>query len=487
LARAAQAAQLERRPEVIAALDRERAKVLYAAAERKYILSKIQISPEQVRQRFEERRSNFSTPEMIRVRHIYKRVRPEDGPEHRAAIRSELEALRQQVLDGARFAELAKRHSESSSAKFGGILQSSARGSMDEDFERAAWALQEDEISPVVETRQGYHLIQMDQRIAPYTYRLEEVRERIRRRLIVEQTERLTGEFVTQATQNLGAEILLAQQPLAADFSSPALRHQDRVLTLQELWSRWAPNPEASADTLSTNPVAWAADAVRKELLYLQAEADGLASQSPEIAAQIMIGRNQVLALAQLEAEGRKIEAGFSQQQVRELYARDRDQLQSPLLLSVRGIWIPFRDGVARIDVRDQAERMAADWRGGATLEELAAAEPQSSSFAWNQINVRELRQRSTPELAGAITEMSVGQVEAVLIQQYDRQRMRPEAIGYTVVRLETREEPRPLRLEEVESRLRSLLAAAQGEVSRNRVRERYLKAAGFRILESNL
>jgi parvulin-like peptidyl-prolyl isomerase len=487
LARAGLTAKLEARPEVAAALDRSRAQVLSAAAERRYILSKVHITPEDMRARFEQRRSNFSTPEMVRTRHIYLRVRPSDSLETKREIRARLEAIRQQAVGGARFAELAKRYSESSTAKYGGIVESSPRGTMDEDYERAAWALQKGEISPVVETRQGFHLIQLEQRVAPHTFRFEEVRDRIRRRLILEQTEKLTQEFIAQATRELGAKILLAQLPISADLSAPALSCQGRNYTLQDLWTHWAPDTSDPTDPLSSDPVAWARDAVRKEILLLKAEADGLASKIPEVAAQVAGGRTQVLSMAQLEQELMALEAELPAQQVRELYQRDRAQLQSPLLLSLRGIWLPFRDGVTRIAVRDRAEALAQKCRDGTAIEQLAAAAPQAGSFGWDSLNVRDLRQRTTPELAAAASDMGLGEVRTILIQQYDPQRMRPDAIGYAVIRLTGRADPHPLQFQEVESQLRRRLIQMEGPSTRESIRQRTLRAAQFRILETNL
>ena len=71
-----------------------------------------------------------------------------------------LEEYRKQINgSAAKFAELAQEHSDCSSHAKGGDLGSFGRGQMQKAFEDAAFALQKDEMSDVVETDSGLHLI----------------------------------------------------------------------------------------------------------------------------------------------------------------------------------------------------------------------------------------------------------------------------------------------------------------------------------------
>lgn len=73
---------------------------------------------------------------------------------------TEINRLKSEVADGADFADLAKAHSDCPSGKGGGDLGSFPRGAMVPAFEDAVFALEPGQVSGVVETDFGYHLIQ---------------------------------------------------------------------------------------------------------------------------------------------------------------------------------------------------------------------------------------------------------------------------------------------------------------------------------------
>lgn len=73
--------------------------------------------------------------------------------------KSEAEELLKKVKEGKSFANLAKKHSKCPSGKRGGDLGTFGRGQMVKPFERAAFNLKKGEVSPVVKTKFGYHLI----------------------------------------------------------------------------------------------------------------------------------------------------------------------------------------------------------------------------------------------------------------------------------------------------------------------------------------
>ncbi|MCB0554883.1 MAG: peptidylprolyl isomerase [Phaeodactylibacter sp.] len=92
---------------------------------------------------------------------VYK---PKVSPEERQKAISKLEEIHQEILDGGDFAQLAAKYSNDGSARAGGDLGWAKRGRYVPEFEAAAFKLENNEISPVVESEFGFHLIQMLER-----------------------------------------------------------------------------------------------------------------------------------------------------------------------------------------------------------------------------------------------------------------------------------------------------------------------------------
>lgn len=92
-------------------------------------------------------------------------LRPKVSEEERDRIRMELNKLRERVLNGEKFSMLATLYSQDpGSAKKGGELGFFTRGDMVGEFEAAAFALKPGEVSPVIETTYGFHIIQLIER-----------------------------------------------------------------------------------------------------------------------------------------------------------------------------------------------------------------------------------------------------------------------------------------------------------------------------------
>ena len=129
---------------------------------------------------YTDNRERFRLPELVRARHILLKVSPEADADSRRAAREKMEAILAEARKGADFAQLARVHSEDASAAQDGDLGFFPRGKMVKPFEDAAFALQPGEISDVVETRFGLHVIWVEERQEPRLLPEEDVREQIR-------------------------------------------------------------------------------------------------------------------------------------------------------------------------------------------------------------------------------------------------------------------------------------------------------------------
>ncbi len=121
----------------------------------------------------------FSQPEQIRASHILIKVPKDADAATKAAARKKIEDVQKQLKNGAKFSDLAKKVSEGPSSKNGGDLGFFSRGQMVKPFEDAAFALKKGEISNIVETQFGYHIIKLTDRKAAGLVPYDKVKKQI--------------------------------------------------------------------------------------------------------------------------------------------------------------------------------------------------------------------------------------------------------------------------------------------------------------------
>lgn len=128
----------------------------------KFVLKEVAVSDDQIHQFYLDNRQRFVQPERVRARHILIKLQPQASDEQRDSAIRQLTEIRQNIDSEADFESLAREKSEDSSATRGGDLGYFQRGQMVKPFEQAAFGLAgPGDISEIVETRFGMHLIQL--------------------------------------------------------------------------------------------------------------------------------------------------------------------------------------------------------------------------------------------------------------------------------------------------------------------------------------
>jgi peptidyl-prolyl cis-trans isomerase D len=159
----------------------EQAKVEYAKFSADDLLAKVEVSKEEMSKYYQDHQGDFGAPEERRASHILISVRATAPQAEQDAAKARAEQLLQQARQNpARFAELAKKNSQDpGSAANGGDLGFFGRGMMVKPFDDAVFALKVGEISGLVKSDFGYHIIKLaaihPARILP----LDEAREGI--------------------------------------------------------------------------------------------------------------------------------------------------------------------------------------------------------------------------------------------------------------------------------------------------------------------
>ncbi len=141
----------------------EQVKVEYLMLSEAALAATTQVSEEEIRKAFESDQSRYMQGEERKARHILLTIDAGASADDRKAIRAKGEALLKAVRsDPAKFADLARQNSQDPGSKdSGGDLGFFGRGTMVKPFEDAVFALKPGEISGIVETDFGIHIIQL--------------------------------------------------------------------------------------------------------------------------------------------------------------------------------------------------------------------------------------------------------------------------------------------------------------------------------------
>jgi peptidyl-prolyl cis-trans isomerase D len=154
----------------------EKRKVKYALINTQGMRDHQKVSAEDVQKHYQDNQQQFTTPEQVRASHILFKTEGKDE----AAVRKQAEAVLARAKAGEDFAKLANEYTEEEVGKTrGGDLDFFGRGQMAKEFEEAAFALKPGQISDIVKTSFGLHIIKTTDH-KPETKRpLEEVKAQI--------------------------------------------------------------------------------------------------------------------------------------------------------------------------------------------------------------------------------------------------------------------------------------------------------------------
>jgi peptidyl-prolyl cis-trans isomerase D len=159
----------------------EKADIEYLVLDLDSLKSRAVVSEEELRKSYQDNIGKYARAEERRASHILIKADSSAAPEARKAAKAKAESLLAQVRKNpASFAEMARKNSEDEgSAANGGDLDFFGRGAMVKPFEDATFALKKGEISGLVESDFGYHIIQLTDVRGGDTLTFEQVRAEI--------------------------------------------------------------------------------------------------------------------------------------------------------------------------------------------------------------------------------------------------------------------------------------------------------------------
>lgn len=197
----------------------ERRKVRFLLVDTQALRAGITPTAQQIEAYYNENLQQFSNPEQVHALHILLKTEGQDA----AAVRKRAEAVLKEARGGADFATLARKHSEDEASKgSGGDLNFFGRGSMVKPFEDAAFSMEPGQISDLVQTDYGFHIIKLLEKRSAGQRPLAEVREQI--------AEQLKWQLAQSRAQELSTT-LAARIKTPADLDAAA---RENGLTVKE-------------------------------------------------------------------------------------------------------------------------------------------------------------------------------------------------------------------------------------------------------------
>jgi peptidyl-prolyl cis-trans isomerase D len=210
----------------------QKIKLNYLSFPYKAQIDKVTISDEQVLAQYEKEKTAYQIPEKRHARHILFKTEENASPEKQAEQRKKAEEILVQARAGKDFSALASTYSEDTSKTKGGDLGTFARGKMIKEFDDAVFAMQPNDISDIIQTRFGYHIIKLDKIMPATTQSIEEVRAAIIAKLQSEQAKPATFQMANEAYEGIIA---------AGSLPAYAGKHADKTVITTDFFSRTAP------------------------------------------------------------------------------------------------------------------------------------------------------------------------------------------------------------------------------------------------------
>jgi peptidyl-prolyl cis-trans isomerase D len=196
----------------------ERRSVRYALLDVNQLRQTIQISDDMLKEQYEANIQQYQVPNEVHVQHIlFKTVGQTDAEVEET--RKKAEDVLKQAKKGAKFDELAKKFSEDPGSKDkGGNLGWIRQGQTVAEFEKTAFSLAPGQISDLVKTQYGFHIIKVLEKHTAHTKPFEEVKDSIRTPLLLSMADKQASDTADQLASAIRRSSKIALDDLAKQY-----------------------------------------------------------------------------------------------------------------------------------------------------------------------------------------------------------------------------------------------------------------------------
>ena len=206
---------------------------------------KLVITDEEIESFYRQNFNRYSIPEQRSARHILIKTSAEDSEDALSEKLNRAEQVLELAKTGEDFTELAKQFSEGPTGPKGGDLGSFSRGRMVKPFDDAVFALNEGEISDIVETQFGFHVIKVEKIEPAHTRALEEVKDEITFQLQKQKGNELAFTGATEAYEKI---------ILAGSLEKFSQQNTDITVDQTEFFPRKSPEKSGFTEGMINEP-----------------------------------------------------------------------------------------------------------------------------------------------------------------------------------------------------------------------------------------
>jgi peptidyl-prolyl cis-trans isomerase SurA len=176
---------------------------------RRDIKSRVAVTDEEIGQYYRKFREDYEGKESVRIKQILLLLPNEENPVVKEKIRADAEAIRKELMNGEPFERLSAKYSQGPAAAEGGDIGYIEKGTILHEVEEAAFSLPLNQISGVIESSVGFHIIQVSDRRGAGFKAIENVRGEIREKIEREKMEKRFGEWLDELRKGSHIEIRL--------------------------------------------------------------------------------------------------------------------------------------------------------------------------------------------------------------------------------------------------------------------------------------
>jgi peptidyl-prolyl cis-trans isomerase SurA len=159
------------------------------------VSSHINVSKEEIQKYYDEHKSEFIRPEQVALRSIEVNTAGKDETEV-AELKKKADTALKRIQDGEDFGEIAKRYSDGATAKQGGYLGMYKRGELSKDLEDTVFKMKRNDLTPIIETKQGFLIMQVMEHYDEGEQSLGKVENEINEKLMSQRMEPALREYL---------------------------------------------------------------------------------------------------------------------------------------------------------------------------------------------------------------------------------------------------------------------------------------------------